>query len=54
MSEDKIFQEGVDYFISEKWKTPMHALANYPYPLTKIQRFKFAEGFKHARNIFTK
>ena len=52
MNDDKVYQDGVDSFLSGDFTTPIAALAKYPYPLNSEMRFKFAEGFKWAQNLF--
>jgi hypothetical protein len=52
MTNEKIYQDGVDSFLTGKFTTPIAALARYPYPMNKEMRFKFAEGFKWAQSLF--
>lgn len=53
MSEnDKIYQAGIDSFLTGNFTTPIVAIAKYNYPLNKEMRFKFAEGFKWAQSLF--
>ncbi len=49
---DKVYQEGIDSFLTGNFTSPISAIAQYSYPLNKEMRFKFAEGFKWAQSLF--
>lgn len=52
MTTEQIYQAGVDSFLTGKFTTPIVAIAQYQFALTKEKRFKFAEGFKWAQSLF--
>ena len=52
MNQEQIYQDGADSFLTGKFTSPIAAIAQYPYPLNKEMRYKFAEGFKWAQSLF--
>ena len=52
MTQEEIYEAGINIFLTGNFTSPIVAIAHYPYPLNKEMRFKFAEGFKWAQNLF--